>query len=344
MGKLRVGIIGCGRISIVYAHAFHVLSDLCDLVMAVDKQKEKAEAFAKPFSASYGTTIEEMIAVHPDVVHVCTPHYLHSIQVSALLSAGINVLSEKPMGISMAEALSMKEAEEKSSARLGIILQNRYIEGVQRAKKLLDSGVLGKVTGAWSFLAWHRPPSYYQCDWKGKWATEGGGVLIDQAIHSIDLVQYLVNDKVATISGRIENRVLTMVEVEDVADAIITFSSGIRYSLFATNYHVNNSPIQVEIVCEKGKIHITGFEVTIECEDRTETIIPHAKPEESLGNQAYWGVYHLHEIREFYQDLMEGKPFPITADEGMKALRIVLGVYASSKENKVIESKDFARL
>lgn len=335
MKKLKVGIVGCGRISSVYKSSFISCSDIIEVKYAVDKDIDRASEFAKEFNCQYSQNFEDILTQEIDVVHVCTPHFLHKEQVVKLLKNGFDVLTEKPMGIALEEADEMIRTSKETGRRLGVIFQNRYIEGVIEAKKIIESGKIGKVVGAWSLLTWFRPPSYYECDWKGSWAKEGGGVLIDQAIHSIDLVQHLVGSPIDWIEGRIENRVLKNIEVEDVADAVIGFKNGCVYSLFACNYYTTNAPIQIEIMGEKGKVNIKGFEVTIEIDNKSYLV--KADPTTDIqGSQGYWGVYHTNQIRDYYNSIINNLPISIDGNEGRKALEIVLGVYKSSKEQKKI--------
>ncbi len=337
MAKLKVAIVGCGRIAEVYRKAFQKCQDLVEVRFAVDKRGERAETFMKDFGGGYSENLADLLHQDLDVVHICTPHFLHKDQVTQCLEAGFDVLTEKPMAINLADADSMIETARKQGRKLGVIFQNRYIEGVIEAKRVIESGALGKIVGAWSHLTWWRPPSYYECDWKGSWEKEGGGVLMDQAIHSIDLVQYLVGSPVQWIHGHIDNRILKSVAVEDVADAVIGFQNGCVYSLFACNYYTQNAPIQIEIMGERGKVNIKGFEVTIVIDEVAQKILPLSKP---VGNNHsepdYWGTHHSHQIREFYECVLHDRPVVVDGPEGRKALEMVLGVYRSSRENQKI--------
>ncbi len=336
MKKLKAAIVGCGRISVVYIDCFKKCCDLVEVKYAVDKVKEKAEAFAAEFGCKFSDRLEDLFEEELDVVHICTPHFLHKEQVEKCLNKGIHVLTEKPMALTLDDADSMIETASKAGRMLGVIFQNRYIEGVKEAKKIIESGILGNIIGAWSHLTWWRPPSYYECDWKGSWKKEGGGVLIDQAIHSIDLVQYLVGSEVDWIHGHIGNRVIKTVEVEDVADAVIMFRNGCIYSLYACNYYTHNAPIQIEIMGEKGKINIKGFDVDIEIDGNIQSIKPSPETEVFISGQGYWGSYHYQQIREFYMSVAYNYPVGIDGTDGRRALSIVLGIYKSSKEERKI--------
>lgn len=336
MEKLKIGVIGCGRISVVYLDAFKRLKDRIEVVFAVDKDIARARNFSQSFdSCKYSDNVDDMLQQKAiDVVHVLTPHFLHKEHVIGCLKAGFHVLTEKPIATTMEDALLMCKAAKETNLKLGVIFQNRYIDGIVEVKKMLDEQKFGKITGAWSTLNWWRPPSYYECDWKGDKIKEGGGVVIDQAIHSIDLVRYLMGCEVHSIKGHIDNRILKQIEVEDVADAAITFTNGAVYSFYACNYFTSNSPIQIEISTEKGSISLVGDVVTIKLDGKERTIKP--KFEKLSEGESYWGEFHYHQIKDFYEKLKEEKPVPFSPEDATKTLEIVLGIYQSSKENKVV--------
>jgi predicted dehydrogenase len=334
--KYRVGVIGCGRISSIYLPSFLKMADILEVVYVVDKELSRAKAYASNFpSCSYGQTIEDLVVQDLDVVHVLTPHFLHKDHVLACLEAGIDVLSEKPIAITLDDAKLMCQRAKELHRNFGVIFQNRYIEGVQEIKRLYQEGAFGKAKGAWSHLAWHRPPSYYECDWKGSWEKEGGGVVIDQAIHSIDLVRYIMDCPVETIQGHISRRILTQIEVEDEADAVIHFSNGVNYAFFACNYYTSNSPIRIEFDFEQGKALLTESEVVISLQGR-EAYTVYPASGKNTSNVGYWGNYHERQIQEYYKALEKGTPVPFAGEDATKTLEIVLGIYQSSKENRTV--------
>lgn len=336
MVPFQTGVLGCGRISAVYLDILTRLQQegVVQVKIAVDKNPQAAEDFARHFEGCrWGTTMEDLIDAHPHTVHILTPHFLHAEQAIQCLEAGIHVLCEKPIAIHLEDADRMIAAAEKSQKQLGIIYQNRYLKGVQEAKALIDSGQLGKIKGAWSSLHWWRPPSYYQCDWKGSWDKEGGGVVIDQAIHSIDLVRYMLGCEAVQIKASIDRRVLQTIEVEDVASAAITFENGAVYAFSACNYYTENDPIQIKLSCEKGTIYLSGDTVTITREQAPPLIIP---PSEEAGCAGlhYWGAEHSAQVRDFYHCLSSGKAVPFRPEDAKKTLEIVQGIYYSSYTGK----------
>lgn len=335
MKKFKIGVIGCGRISKTYRDIFLKMHDTITVVIAIDKDLARASEFASNFpNCRAATTLTELLEEDLDAVHVLTPHHLHHAHVIACLNAGLHVLCEKPIAISMQDAYEMCEVAKKSNKQLGIIFQNRYIEGVQHLAALIQSKTFGKITGAWSHLAWHRPPSYYDCDWKGYWRKEGGGVVIDQAIHSIDLVRYLMGCEATSVQGHVAQRILTSIEVEDVADAAITFENGAVYSFFACNYFTLNEDIRIELSGEHGTALLTGNSMEIRLNNKPPYTINCT--EESMSGESYWGVHHEKQIADFYQKLSFNEIVNITPEDATKTLEIVLSIYQSSFTNRTI--------
>lgn len=339
MEPLRIAVLGCGRIARVYMQAFRNIGSEIKIVLAFDKVLERAEIFAGEFPGCIPShqvepeTVAALMKKHRiDLVHILLPHHLHCRYAVAAMQAGINVLTEKPIAITMEDAALMKQTSEKCGRQLGVIFQNRYIVGVQEVRRLLREGTLGQLKGVFSTLNWHRPPSYYQCDWKGRWETEGGGVIIDQAIHSIDLVRYMTGLEAVKIMGHTARRVLETIEVEDEADAAIVLENGVVYSFFATNYYAANSPIRVELCCEKATALLTYDTVTIQWNDgRLETIAP--DPSLKTAGENYWGSFHEIQIRECYKALRKGCPMPWSAEDATRTLEIVLSIYESSRKD-----------
>ena len=341
MERIKIAVVGCGRILSVYHDAFRRLEKEVRPVLMVDKDLSRAEAAAARYEGclasdwvalgEFGALLEQ---IKPDLLCVLLPHFLHGRYARAAMERGIHVLTEKPITISLAEADELVSVQRRTGAQLGVIFQNRYIPGVQRVRALVAAGELGEVKGAFSTLTWHRPPSYYACDWKGRWETEGGGVVIDQAIHSIDLVRYMAGMNAVKIMGHTARRVLTEIEVEDEADAAIWLENGAVYSFYACNYFTANSPIRVGISCEKGEALLTENTVEIIWRDGTREVIP-PDIQMTQGGESYWGSCHYLQLAECCRALREGRAMPWTPEDAIETLRIVQGIYESARTQTV---------
>ncbi len=335
MEKLRAAIMGCGRISSCYEDAFRRLSDYVELVCAIDIDEDKAKAFGEKFNCHHSTDLESALQYRIDVIHLCLPHYLHPVMAVKAMEAGIHVLTEKPIAISLQDADRMMEVQKLTGKKLGVIFQTRYTKSVEKLKQLISEEYFGKILSARSYLTWNRPASYYEgCDWKGTWDKEGGGVLIDQAIHSMDRVRYMLGSDIEWIEGSVHNHCHDMVHVEDAAEAAIRFKNGCIYSLYACNSYASDAPITIELQGEKGRcglIQDMGFYESDGCY----TEIRNTYETTNVGPD-YWGSSHHLQIRDFYESILQDGPVAVDGSEGRKTLEMVKGIYLSSLEKRRI--------
>ena len=327
--KIRVGVIGCGRISVM--HFVSVASiDGLELVACCDIVKEKAEAAAREYGIKGYTSYEEMIEKENlDAVHLCLPHYLHSKVAVYAFEHGVNVLTEKPMDVDYESAeLAVRRAKELG-VQFGVIFQCRYNNSAILVKNAVESGRLGKVISARSVLTWSRPDDYYsESDWKGTWEKEGGGVVIDQAIHSLDLVRWVVDGKVESLSCSFANRGHEAVEVEDTADGLITFTNGVKYGFYCMNNYGCDEPIEIRLFCEKGTVIFSYDDAYITYNDGTsEEAHPEKEHISYGGGMDYWGIHHIKQIRQFYKALRGVEPLELTGEEALKTHRMVMDIY-----------------
>lgn len=336
MSKLKIMMIGCGRIASVYKQSFKELQDQIQVLYAADIDIKKAQDFANDFESCIPLTDYREGLEAVDVVHIATPHYLHGTIAIDALEKGVHVLVEKPVAISLTETDNIIEAASKNQAKLGVIFQTRYVKGCLALKKLIEEGRLGRLICASSWLAWKREKEYYvNSDWKGTWDKEGGGVLIDQAIHSIDRVRFLVGSDISSIEGSISNRAHNYIKVEDTAEAYITFQNGCTYSLYATNSYGTDSPIEIEIVGEKGKVGLKQDLAWVSLDNEEYYEIRDGYDGLSVGKD-YWGCSHITQIKDFYRSVLEDTPVFVDGEEGKKTLQVILGIYDSAKQGEKI--------
>lgn len=325
-------IAGCGGIAQVHSA---VLSGLKNVRLAAfcDIIPERAEALAQKYGGRAYTSIEEMLNTEkPDVLHICLPHYLHVPVTLAALKKGIKVFMEKPPCINP-EQLAELEAVQTDKT-LALCFQNRYNACVQYAKELIDSGAAGRVLGCRGYVTWHRPEPYYTMSgWRGKLDTEGGGALINQSVHTLDLMTYL-SGKPKRVEASIQNHHLKgIIEVEDMMEAYIEYDNGAIGSFYATTaYHTDEIPI-IEIDCENMKLRMEDPELTIIYPDgrKEEPELPRA---EFLG-KAYWGASHGKCIAEFYRAIEENESFFTSLDRVMDTAKLMLACYDSARNGGI---------
>ena len=325
-------VIGCGNISGVHLRAISTIPQARPAWL-YDTKPERAHARSAEFGGSPAVSFEQAIG-DPAVtaVHVLTPHALHAPQALAALDAGKYVICEKPMATTIADAKSMIAADPEGT-RLCVIFQNRYNASAEKAKELLDSKALGDIITIKAEMTWHRDGRYYSDDWHGTQALECGGVLINQAIHTIDMMLYLGGAPEA-IKGSVTCDLLDgLIEVEENAHAVVRFQNGKVGLLYASNsFGVDESPL-VQVNCEGGALMIRGGELYLLRDGQPLEALVTGQNAATVGKAVY-GSGHIHQIREFYRCIQSGERFRIGAREAYNALWAVLGVYESSCTGK----------
>lgn len=337
MKKFRVGIVGIGNIFPM--HALPVMNnENCDLVAVCDNKEERAKKASKDFNCNYYLNYKEMIdQENLDVLHICLPHYLHAPVAIYALNKKVHVMTEKPMSIDFKDAQDMVKAAEDNRKTLGVIFQNRYNPGSQLIKETLESGALGKIITSKLSVTWDRSDEYYgRSDWKGTWEKEGGGVIIDQAIHTMDLVRWFIGDEIDYIDATISNRGHAIIQVEDSAEGLIHYKSGVTTAFHAINYYGYDAPVEIELYCENGIAKMVADKATISFNNAREYSAD-TDPNETFeyGDvKQYWGVSHIKQINLFYKSLAKGEEPEINGQEAMKTQEMICGIYESGKKNE----------
>ncbi|GMQ63194.1 Gfo/Idh/MocA family protein [Vallitalea maricola] len=335
----RVGIVGCGNIFPMHAYPVNELS-CTELVAVCDIKEDRAKAKAQELGCKYYTDYKEMIdKENLDVVHICTPHYMHPLIAIYAAEKKVSVLTEKPMSIKLEDAENMINAAKDNNVTLGVIFQNRYNKGSQLIKKTLESGELGKIITGKLSVTWDRSDEYYtNSDWKGTWDKEGGGVIIDQAIHTMDLMRWFIDSEIEYVDANISNRAHEIIEVEDSAEGVIKYKNGIYTGFYAINYYGYDAPVEIEIYCENGIASMVADKATIKFKDGR-TLIADQDPNEvfNYGNvKSYWGVSHVKQIKNYYHSLTNGTKPEITGEEAYKTQKMICAIYDGGKEQKRI--------
>ena len=329
--RLRVAVVGCGDIADIHLDA--ILADASvEPVGVCDVDATRRDAAARRAGCPGFADLTSLLdAAAPDVVHVCTPHHHHADLAAQCLARDVSVLLEKPIAHTLADGERLAMAADDSTAILGVCFQNRYNDTARALRELLDGGGLGRVLGARADVHWFRDAAYYaRRDWRGRWATAGGGVLMNQAIHTLDLLQWYLGP-VTDVRGTAATLALHGdIEVEDTAAMRLrhrTPDGDVTSVFHATNGHVENAPVTVEIVTEHARARLeTDLTVTYD-DGRVEVVRAAAL---ATGERAYWGVSHGLLIDDFYRHVQAGKRFWIDAGAALETLRIIDAVYEQS--------------
>ena len=332
----RVAIIGCGAISQTHA-AYLTKMPQIQIVGLCDIKPERAEALAAAhgLNAPVFTDYREMLdAVRPDVVHICTPHYLHVPMAIDALKRGIHVLTEKPVCISPGQKDELLCASRESRAKICVCFQNRFIERNMRLKELLDAGEYGRIKSVFGSVLWKRTAEYYiTSGWRGKIATEGGSVMINQAIHTLDLLLWTCGDpdSVAAVTANFTHQ--GVIETEDTAVADL-FYPDMTAIFLATNTNSVSAPISLEFRCEKGVLAIRDGDLWIDGAPQglKDPVAPTGKNE--------WGVGHRNLFAAFYRSLDEDLPVPVSVEDAYRAVRVLRTVYASNGQTLKLAERE----
>ena len=296
---------------------------------------------AKKYKCNYYIDYKKMLSQEQlDTVHILTPHYLHAPMAIDAAKKKISVLVEKPMALNPQQAQQMINAAQKNKVALGVMFQSRYNPAAKLITSRFKSGALGKFICAKLILSWHKPDEYYtKSDWKGTWDKEGGGVVMDQAIHSFDLLQYLANDRIAFVDAHIANRLHKIVKVEDAAEGLIKFKKGTYICFYTINYYSYDDDVEIELDCQKARVKIVKDSALIEYYNgKKEKATPHAKDYIDYGDgvKDYWGRCHVLQIEDYYKSLRKNKKPFIDGREGKKTQDLVWAIYKSARTNRKI--------
>ena len=325
--KFRVCVVGCGVISGNHIPSLQKLDNV-EIAALCDVDRSRAEARKTQFELTsaiyedYETMLDE---IKPDAVHLLTPHYLHTEMTLTALSRDINVFLEKPTCIKLEDIEKLKDAEKKSNARVCVSFQTRYNETVQRAKEIVDND--GGALSGFGTIVWNRSDEYYASGaWRGKWDTEGGGAMINQAIHTVDLLCLFLGKPEKVQASIATMRHSPSVEVEDTCSCIIDFDSGKKANVLVTTTFGGQDATTLHIETKNNVVEIRNADIYVNSE-KLET----QKISEYMGKKCY-GNSHEIIIEKFYRALTEGGEMPVSIESSADAVKIILGAYRSNSK------------
>lgn len=324
---MNVAIIGLGNVS--PCHIEGILSAGQNIVALCDIEKEKAMIIAEKYKLNikiYTDYIQMLNVEKIDCVHILTPHYLHKEMIVFALKKNINVLCEKPLCMNSKELIKIKTVAEKSLAKIGICHQNRYSSSNVKIYELMRDK---KITSAFANVVWHRDKAYYQsAAWRGKKMTEGGGVLINQALHTLDLIIKFCGMPESIIAHCNNDILKGIIDVEDTVNVILKYKDK-SVIFFATVAANNDFPVQIMFKTENHTYIYSQNNITID--GKVQTI-----ENEKNDIKEYWGDGHKKLIKNFYDCLINDKPFEVDFYEGSKVIKLIEAIYSSNgKELKL---------
>ncbi len=335
---MKIGLVGCGVIAALHAE---IISEIpgSTLVAVADCDLAKAAAFAEDYSRKFAPASRPAEAVHAyvsleemleeealDIVHICTPHYLHVPMAVYCLEKGVHVFLEKPPAISREDFAKLEKVNTDRS--LGFCFQNRYNDCVKYVQAALAKEETGKVLGARAFVSWSRGKAYYEASpWRGRLDQEGGGVLINQSIHTLDLLVNFLGVYEWAEASMSNHHLKGQIEVEDTMEAYIQFAA-CPATFYATTAYAVNAPILVELECENVRIRLEGNLVSLTYRDGRREDVDFT--EASIG-KSYYGNGHIRAINDFYASVAEGRPAPIGLADVQETMRLMMDLYDTAR-------------
>lgn len=327
-------IIGLGDISAIHIGAIKrspeiALTAVCD----TDKNMQ----IHAPAGTAFYTNYHEMIEKErPDVVHVCLPHYLHVPAAKEAVLMGSHVFCEKPAAMNTAEALEFAAFEAAHPDRhICICLQNRLNESVEMLKEMIDSGRFGKVCGVKGIVPWARPKSYYEeKPWRGTWKYAGGGCMMNQSVHTLDLLCYL-GGPVMSVKASVSQLLNYGIEVEDTVSAALQFSGGARGLFFATNANYKNEGVQISVQTEHAEFSIIDNVLfRIDSDGHKERLAEDAK---MPGTKFYYGASHEKLIRAFYRAVENNSTDYLHVKDAVMSIRLIDAIQESGRTGQCVK-------
>lgn len=336
--KLGFGIIGTGAIASHHAAAIRAYEG-SELVAVCSGTASRAKQAQEKFGVQAYHELEEFLA-NPgiDVVCICTHSGAHMEPGIAAAKAGKHVLLEKPIEVSLDRADQLIAACREHGVKLGVIFQNRFNSGYIKVREAVKEGKLGKLIMGSAMINWYRDPAYYNTShWKGTLQGDGGAALINQGIHTIDLLLDVMGD-VESVYGQVKT-VVHDIQGEDLGAAILNFKNGAMGTITGGTSLYPGYPERLEVYGEKGSIILEGGKIKAW---NVQGEAGHEEFQSSHGSGASDPMaidfkLHLAQIKDMAEAIHENKDPLVTGEIGRKSLELILGIYQSSKEGKSIQ-------
>jgi predicted dehydrogenase len=342
MAPIRFALIGAGNIAKIYVQAFAAIPK-AQVTVVCSRTQATGEALAASGGATWLPDYREAVA-RPDVdtVVVATPSGTHGEVAVAAAQAGKHILVEKPLEITLERADAIIDAAQQAGVVLACVFPLRFAAGVGHAKAALEAGRLGRLTLADVYVKWFRPQSYYDRAWRGTWESDGGGALMNQAIHNIDLVQWLAGP-VASVFGQTATLAHAM-QTEDTASAVLTFANGALGVIQGATSAWPGDPARVElhgdqgtIVLEEGRIVVWKLADGTAEEESAMLSLEQVSGSGAADPMAIGFEKHRRQIVDMIEAIRTGRPPAIPGAEARAAVEIVRAIYRSAASGSLVK-------
>ncbi len=335
----RFGIIGTGAIAAHHAKSIGELKD-CELVAVCSSTNERAKKAAEKFGVSAYSNIDNLLANESiDIVCICTQSGKHMEPIITAAMAGKHIISEKPLEINLERANRIVSVCRSHGVKLSVIFQNRFNPSYIKLKNTVENGSLGKLILGNAYIKWYRDTDYYgNSNWKGTLIGDGGAALINQGIHTIDLLLDIMQDA-QSVFGKVKTMVHD-IEGEDVGVAIVNFKNGAMGTIEGGTSLYPGYKERLEIYGENGSIIYEGGKILKWHVKGEEDLEPEFTTNSSSGSANPLEVdYRLHkeQIRDMVEAIKYNREPLVNGEKAIKSLQLIAGIYRSSREEKMVK-------
>ena len=340
---VRFGVVGCGTIGKIHAGIINSISEAI-LVGVSDMNPILCGSLAESFGCSFYENYTELIERDDiDAVAVCLPSGMHYEAAVAAAKAGKHVIVEKPMEVQLDKAEKMIDVCKENGVKLSVIMQHRFDDAIQALKKAVDYGDMGKLFMGSSRTIWYREPEYYIGNsWRGTWKLDGGGALINQSIHYIDLLLYIMGP-VESVNGKCRTLFHKSIEVEDTGIATLQFKSGAIGTIEGTTIAYPGLFTELSIYGENGTVVIQNDQLNF-CQfkegenlelgkllSRKSSVKTGQSKAEELDTSS-----HKKQYVDFINAIKSNRKPLITGEQGIRSLAVIKAIYESSKNKREV--------
>lgn len=336
--SLNFGLIGCGRIASRHVQSMKNLPDT-RLVAVADIIESRANRYSQENDADAYLDYRRLLDRKDiDVVNICTPSGLHAQMAIEAMQAGKHVIVEKPMALLLQDADKMIATSKSESVKFCVVLQNRFNPPMQDLRRVVDEGKLGRLLLGNATVRWYRPQEYYEDGWHGTWAMDGGA-LMNQSIHHIDALQWLMGEveSVFAFSATLAHRM----EAEDTGVAVVRFKGGALGSIEgSTITYPENLEGSISLFGERGSVKVGGTALNRKVFWKVEGELEHEREllsMEQLDPPSVYGTSHQHVIADMIEAIIKDKEILTNRTEGRKSLALVLAIYESARMGHIVD-------
>jgi UDP-N-acetyl-2-amino-2-deoxyglucuronate dehydrogenase len=337
---VKIGILGGGNISDTHARAAAAI-DGVEVVAFHGSNRDRTAALARRFEAPVYDTLDQFLAHRPmDIVAIGTPSGLHADQGIAASQRGLHVLVEKPIDVTTAKADALIAACDAAGVKLGVFFQDRLRPAIVDIKRMIDDGTIGKPVMIAGRVRWYRPPEYYSGSrWRGSWTLDGGGAVMNQAIHTVDLVQWMFGP-VARVSAAAATLVHD-IKVEDTAAAVIEFTNGAIGTIEATTSLFPGYPRRLEVTGSRGTLVLEDDRLVRadlqSVTPGTQVSTPAAAPPENASSPVVSDASaHQRVFEDFIRAISSNTVPSCDGREGRRSVALVEAIYTAARSRQAI--------